>query len=45
MARINADSKAVFLGYFENERDAAEVYNAAAIEHYKEYARLNEIKD
>ena len=31
------------LGYFDHERDAAEAYNAAAVERYGEFARLNEI--
>ena len=45
MARINVDSKSVFLGYFTSEREAAESYNAAAIEHYGEYAKLNIFED
>ena len=31
------------LGLFEVEREAAEVYNAAAIEHYGEFAKLNKL--
>ena len=45
MARIDVDSKQVFLGYFEVEREAAEAYNAAALEHYKKFARLNKFND
>ena len=33
------------LGLFEIERDAAEVYNAAAVKFYKEFARLNIFED
>ncbi len=29
------------LGYFADEREAAEAYNAAATEHFKAFARLN----
>ena len=39
--RINARLK--HLGYFANERNAGEAYNAAALEHFKEYAKLNEL--
>ena len=35
--------KCIHLGFFESEREAAEAYNAAAVEHYKEYAKLNEL--
>ena len=45
MARIDVDSKQMFLGYFEVEREAAEAYNAAALEHYKKFARLNKFND
>ena len=41
--RINAKTK--HLGYFTNEREAAEAYNAAAIEHYGEFAKLNTFID
>ena len=33
------------MGLFKTERDAAEVYNAAATLHYKVFARLNEFDD
>jgi hypothetical protein len=35
--------KCIHLGLFESEREAAESYNAAALEHYKEFAKLNEL--
>ena len=33
------------LGLFKDEREAANAYNAAAIEHYKKFARLNKFED
>ena len=33
------------LGAFKNEREAAKVYNAAAVEHYKQFAKLNVFED
>ena len=33
------------LGLFANEKEAAESYNAAAVEHYKEFAKLNTFND
>jgi hypothetical protein len=44
-AAINITGKDKYLGYFTSEREAAEAYNAAAVEHYKEFARLNEFED
>ncbi len=44
-ARIKLDAKQTHLGYFETEGEAAEAYNAAALEHFKEYAKLNEFSD
>ena len=35
--------KCIHLGFFESEREAAESYNAAALEYYKEFAKLNEL--
>ena len=43
MAYIRINEKLKNLGYFDNEREAAEVYNAAAVKFYKEFARLNEL--
>ena len=31
------------LGLFEDEREAAEVYNAAALEHFEEFAKPNDL--
>ncbi len=40
---INGSNK--LLGYYATEREAAEVYNAAAIGFYKEFARVNIFED
>jgi hypothetical protein len=45
VAHIRVNSKLQHLGIFTNERDAAEAYNAAAVEFYKEFAKLNEFND
>ncbi len=33
------------LGYFDNEKEAARTYNRAAEEHFKEFAKLNQIEN
>ncbi len=43
-AQINIHGKVLNLGGFEHQRDAAEVYNAAAKEHFEAYAKLNEFE-
>ena len=43
VAKIQINGKPKHLGLFESEREAAEVYNAAAIEHYGEFAKLNKL--
>jgi hypothetical protein len=40
-ARIQVDGKRRYLGYFKNPVDAAKAYDAAAREHFGEFARLN----
>ncbi len=42
-ASIMISGKNKYLGYFVNEREAAQAYNAAAVLHYKEFARLNDV--
>ena len=42
-SRIHIDGKEKRLGYFTDEREAAEAYNAAAIEHYGVFAKLNDL--
>ncbi len=44
-AQINIHGRVVNLGGFEHQRDAAEVYNAAAAEHFGEFAKLNKLDD
>ena len=43
--QMTFNGKVRHLGYFETEREAAEAYNTAATEHFKEYAKLNEFID
>lgn len=42
-AKIKKDSKTVFIGYFDDEIDAAKSYNKKAKELFGEFAYLNEI--
>lgn len=41
VARIQVEGKRKFLGWFHNPVDAAKAYDAAALEHFGEFARLN----
>lgn len=43
-AQIRINEKPLYLGIFEDEKDAARAYNAAAIKFYGEFARLNDIE-
>jgi hypothetical protein len=45
VAQINANNKKLHLGLFVSERDAAIGYNAAALEHHREFANLNVLED
>ncbi len=38
---IVLDGKSIHLGLYTNEREAAEVYNTAAMARYQEFAKLN----
>lgn len=42
-AQIKVNYKAVFLGRFVKEEDAAKAYNVAALRYYGEFALLNEV--
>lgn len=42
-SKINPNGRTINLGLFENEIDAAIAYNKAAMKHFGEYARLNNV--
>ncbi len=42
-ARIKIDGKETFLGAYKTEIEAAQAYNRAAVEHFGEFARLNDV--
>jgi hypothetical protein len=42
-ASIKAKQQGKFLGYFDNETDAARAYNKAALKHFGEFASLNDV--
>ena len=44
-AYVSINKHKTNLGFFGTERAAAEAYNAAATEHYGEFAKLNEFSD
>ena len=44
-ARITKGGKILHIGYFDNEKHAARVYNIKAIEMFGEYAHLNDVSD
>lgn len=43
LARLGINGKGKNLGRFDNEIEAAKAYNNAAVEHYGEFAKLNEV--
>ena len=42
-AQIVIDKRKIHLGYFDNELDAAKVYDEKATTHYKEFACINHV--
>jgi hypothetical protein len=42
-AQIQKNKKKIFMGYFENEHEAAIAYNVKAVELFGEFANLNKI--
>ena len=44
-AQMHMNGKQTYLGVFVDEREAAEAYNKGALEHFGEYAKLNEFDD
>lgn len=42
-ARIKFNNKAIYLGRFVNEEDAARAYNEAALKYFGDFAKCNEI--
>jgi hypothetical protein len=42
-AQIQVEGKCLYLGGFDDPKDAAQAYNVAAFTHFGEFARLNEI--
>ena len=45
LVHIKANGQVQHLGYFTNEREAAEAYNTAALEHFGIFAKLNIFTD
>ena len=45
LAQIQIDGKRKNLGYFTDEKEAAEVFNKAAAEFYKEFRKINVFED
>lgn len=44
-SEIRLNKKAIFLGAFYEEKDAAKAYNEAALKYFGEFAKINEIKE
>ena len=44
-AQIEIEGKRTNLGFYTDEKEAAQAFNKSAIEHYGEFARLNDFSD
>ena len=44
-ANINNGNQQYHLGYFDNDKHAARVYNINAVDMFGEYAKLNDVSD
>ena len=44
-ASIRVNNKPIYLGIFTSELEAVRAYNIAALKHYGEFARLNDIPE
>jgi hypothetical protein len=44
-AEMTVDKIRLYLGTYEDEKDAARAYNEAAVEHFGEYAHINDLYD
>jgi hypothetical protein len=42
-AQIQINYKNIYLGLYHNEEEAALAYNKAALEHFGEYAKINDV--
>jgi len=43
LAKLKKNNVEIHLGYFDDAKDAAKAYNAAAIQYFGEFARINEV--
>lgn len=44
-ASIKVDGKHIYLGYFTKKEDAINAYNEASLKYFKNFGRLNKLKD
>lgn len=44
-AKIKFQGKYIYLGHFENEKEAAAAYNSAAIEYFGKFAKINKLDE